>query len=133
MRTLFVIVLFVLGAAGPLLVFACVPNPSIDGRRVRPIGAPDAPASCELLCERIGKLCGFPPLDCVATCEDEYDPMHRSCLGEAASCQEALEVCANEEVDAEADAAEDAELDVSMPEDDAGADADAASDVGTNG
>ena len=107
MRSLLLLAVALLGAAGPLLglaVFACVPNPSIDGSRVRPIGLPDAPASCDLLCERLGKLCGFPPLDCTATCDAEYDLVHKSCLGVAASCQEALEVCANEELDAAADA-----------------------------
>ncbi len=119
MRTLLLLVVSLFATAALLLALACVPNPSIDGSRVRPIGAPDAPASCDLLCERIGKLCGFPPYDCVAICEADYDLLHKSCLGQAASCQEALQVCANEEVDAAADGDVDADAE---PEVDAASD-----------
>ena len=132
MRSLLLASIAVLTAAAALLAFACVPNPSIDGSRVRPIGSPDAPASCDLLCERIAKLCGFPPYDCVATCDAEYDLVHKTCLGEAVSCQQALEVCANEEVDAAADGADDAPAELDASED-AIADAGGIGDAGDGG
>jgi hypothetical protein len=80
-------------------LFACAQYTSIDGTRV-PKVTQSSPEACGGLCRRLDALCGYPPVDCVRTCEVDYDDLHRRCVGQASSCQEALQVCANEAADA---------------------------------
>lgn len=103
-----------------IAVGACVNAPDIDGASIATIGSPAAPPACADVCRRLSLLCGYAPDDCVASCDAEYDALHRSCVGAAASCQEALETCANEEEadGGEEDAGEDSgETDAATDED----------------
>ncbi|HVJ90082.1 MAG TPA: hypothetical protein VM580_09785 [Labilithrix sp.] len=83
--------------AATLVAAACVSLPVIDGSKVPKIGTPDAPPSCTDLCARIDQLCGFGPVGCVETCGADHTDEQRVCIGQANSCQEALEGCAPEE------------------------------------
>jgi hypothetical protein len=80
---------------------SCRDNPSIDGSKVPTIGAPGAPPSCGEACDRLVALCGYAPLGCVETCEADHEADDRLCVGQASSCQQALEECAPEEEEEE--------------------------------
>jgi hypothetical protein len=82
-------------ASALALFVACRENPSLSGSRVAAVSNPTCPQACD----RLKSLCGYPPVDCVKSCEDGYDDAHRACIGTAASCQDALESCATEESD----------------------------------
>lgn len=82
--------------AAALALWACRANPSIDGAKIPPIGSEAAPPKCPDLCERLAKLCGYAPVGCVDSCAN-YDEDHRACVGQAASCQSALQDCTNAE------------------------------------
>jgi hypothetical protein len=103
------------------LLWACHANPSIDGTKVPKIGSEAAPPSCPALCDRLAKLCGYAPFDCVNGCAD-YDEDHRACIGQAANCQAALTDCTNAE---EPDAGDEAG-------DEAGSDDDGGDDAGSD-
>ena len=92
-------------------VAACTTNPSIDGSTVPTIGSAQSPASCADLCVRLRKLCGYAPVDCTTAdgggyCAERFDPTHRVCVGQAASCKDALD-CANDATEGGSDAAGD--------------------------
>lgn len=87
-------------AAAAVVAAACTSNPSIDGATVPKIGSASAPPDCKDLCPRIVKLCGFAPVDCTLPdgggyCEQYYDDTHRTCAGQASTCQE-VHACSNE-------------------------------------
>jgi hypothetical protein len=94
-----------LGASGASGLSACRANPSIDGSKVAKIGSAAAPPSCPDVCDRLVRLCGYAPVGCVESCAD-FDDGHKVCLGQAASCQDALQSC--EDADEDEDAGEDA-------------------------
>lgn len=121
-----------LGLALALTAFACSKNPSLDGSTVPTIGSPDAPPSCADACNRLERLCGYAPVGCTDTCSSDaepYDSPHLLCIGQAKSCREALNDCANADggatdEDAGEDGGETAD-DADAGPDDAQADADA--------
>lgn len=77
------------------VVLACAEAPSLDGARVPTIASP----SCAQACDRLAALCGYAPVSCVADCTAGFDDARRSCIGQAPSCQAALESCAPEATD----------------------------------
>lgn len=109
-------------------LFACADNPSIDGARVPTLASP----TCAQACERLSRLCGYAPVGCQEDCEASFDDARRACVGQAPSCQAALESCAPEEADAGEDAGEEVDAEADGGDEDAGEDAqaaDAADDV----
>lgn len=104
--------------AGVATFVACRENPDIDGSLVPKIGSESAPPSCSAVCARLEALCGYAPVECQRTCEEEGDEGVRLCRGQAASCREALD-CVPESADGgeegdagEADASEASDADV---------------------
>lgn len=107
------------------LVAACHDNPHIDGALVPPIGTPGQPPACDAVCGRIVALCGTAFVGCPEACANEFDDVHRACVGQAASCRAALQECANEERDGGEDGGGDA-----GPGEDGGADAASSEEAG---
>ena len=72
------------------------------------VGSPTTPASCADLCARLRKICGYAPLECTTAdgggyCAEQFDTSHRVCVGQAASCKDAL-ACANDDAASDAGA-----------------------------
>lgn len=76
------------------VLLACRANPSIDGASVPAVGSASAPPTCEQVCDRLARLCGYAPVSCLESCAAEADEGARLCRGQAASCREALTDCA---------------------------------------
>lgn len=121
---------FVLSAAvlfafvgGPgAFIWACSSLDAVDGATVPKLGGPGAPPNCDAVCTRLGQLCGYQPVDCATSCADGYGDEQRSCIGQAASCRDALQTCAPEEA-VEEDAGEEDAGEEDAGEEDAGEDA----------
>lgn len=117
------------------VIAACRDVPGIDGSGVPTVGRNDAPPTCREVCDRLAALCGYAPSDCPEACAD-YDDGHRGCVGQARSCQEALQSCTNAPVDEagpEGDADDDASDDGAPSDDATSEEPDAASDASDDG
>jgi hypothetical protein len=108
---------------------SCRDNPSIDGSKVPTIGAQGAPPSCAEACDRLVALCGYAPVGCVETCEADHEDDDRLCVGQASSCQQALEECAPDEEEGEEDGEDAGAENGNDPEDAASGDAADAADA----
>ena len=86
-----------MGAVAVLAIVACRDNPNIDGSKVPTVGDPDAGdiPTCAQICPRLAALCGYAPDDCTDAdaggyCDTQLaDDATLSCMGVAASCQDA--------------------------------------------